>query len=218
MKKLEKLTTEELSSHLKTLKEEQEQLHREYDAISKALGNKRSAINKIQEIIDSRTLTPTDYEKLLEVYPETKSKRKLRQEVLAQWGLDSSGYFTETEQIVVKIALYCRDDDMLHATYRGIKKILHVIKPLEDGYKAFKIFERTTGADGVYYLKIKDGKYKLIRIRYGREAEIFSSDNLLTTLKYIQQHHYYDGTVNRITKAYYKKMRKKYNQEEKQNT
>lgn len=200
MKKLEALTIEELKNHRDALEEEKQQLIREYDALSKALQGKRSTIKKISELIDERTLTETDYEKILDIYPETDYKYDLRRKVLSQWNLDTDGYFLETGQSTIQITLYRRDDETLHATYYGIKKLLHIIKPLQDGKKHFKIFERTLSANGIYDLTIEKNEFQVIRTRYGRETVVYKSDNLMAALKYIQQNHFYEGEPNPYVK------------------
>ena len=199
MKKLKEMSIEDLKKNLDILENEATELSRERDSLLKSFQKKMTTIRKINEIIDERTLTIDNYEKLLDLNPETKIKREMRDEMLSQWNLRSEGYYLDTEQVAIKITLYHSDDETLHATYDGIKKLLHLIKPLKDGGKCFTIFEKTLCAFGVYHLKIDKGVHQVIKTVRGRESVQFSSDNLMATLKYIQKNHYYTGTPDKYT-------------------
>jgi hypothetical protein len=145
---------------------------------------------EINEVIDSKTLTENDIEKLLEVFPETKHKRKLLNKILKQYGfLEIGGYWPETLQSALKIALLYNDDELTKKIYKGILELLPFIKPHNDGCKKFDIMEETLSYHGSYNLITSDDKEWHIT-RGGRV--IYSSKDLMETLKHIQKYIFYD--------------------------
>lgn len=85
---------------------------------------------------------------------ETSKSHTVLDNLAKQHGLrHHGGYWVKTMQLVLKIQLNHHQD--YHETLEGIKFFLPFIKPDEDGYAHFDIFEHTLSQYGSYTLKVK---------------------------------------------------------------
>jgi hypothetical protein len=106
-----------------------------------------------------------DWGFLLTAMPESSARYKAKSKAFAEAGLNGMGYFPETNQYNVTIALYhdrnpendARNDKQL----ASVIEILPFLKPHEaDGAKWIDIMEESLSAHDHYYLKaFPDGKF-----------------------------------------------------------
>lgn len=201
-RKIEDLPIEELEKYKIEEQNKIEVARRELDIITRRIAVINSTMNKINEAIDKKTLHKSGTRNLLEHFPETETRRKLKEKYLKSLGLEcGSGYWIETNQSVIRISLLRNDNDKTQKVYKGILEILPYIKPLKTGRKLIDIFEHTLSLYDSYYLEIDEHQNysvttgRMIRSKSNvsiKERTIFDSKDLLETLKYIQLFHYYE--------------------------
>jgi hypothetical protein len=119
-------------------------------------------------------------------------KHNLLGETLRKMNLDSTGFFIETEQVCIRIALIKNEPTSLPDTLKGLKEILKRIKPLKDGFKHIGIHEVSNCENGIYALLIDEakGKYVIELTRYRREEVLSVHKTLRAALKEIQKKYY----------------------------
>ncbi len=113
---------------------------------------------------------------------------------LSSLGLQSSGYFPETEQRAVKIALLKNDTAQLAAVAASLQLVMPAIKPLDDGWCYISIFEHTLSQFASYKLRFRpdQSEFQCIRRRYSQETVELSTPTLPEMLAHIQKAHYYE--------------------------
>lgn len=191
-RKISDLTLDELNEKKKNIEEKLAGLRAEHDILMKSMQGKVTTLNRINEYIDEKVLTEESIKDILEYFPETKVRRKLRRELLKKWGFSANSYFVDSSQACIRISLYKDDDKWTQLAFEGISFLLPYLKPLKDGRKCFDIFEHTLSYHASYYLKItEEGDYQVVTHRDYRPPE-FSSKDLMETLQYIQKNLYYE--------------------------
>jgi len=120
---------------------------------------------------------------------------KARQKFWSSMRLHQSGYFPETEQIQLELMLYKGIGDNLEQTVTALEEVLPFIKPLK-GVKRLKIFEHTLSEYGSYRVEISETSFDVVVWTYGRKSTVKSFDNLRSMVQYVQQHHYYESSVD----------------------
>jgi len=192
MKKIADLTLEELQEKKDKLEKRINEKRYELEIIQKSLMPMISEMRTIDESIDEKALSIEDPSNFLEMFPETKVKRKLTEEYLKSLNLFYSGsYWTDTNQSVVRIQLYKNDNEYTEKVRDGILEVLPYIKIGENGRKRFSIFEYTLSYSHSYYLEYEEDK-KMFHLADNRHYVRSSSEDLMEVLKYIQLNHYYE--------------------------
>ena len=118
-----------------------------------------------------------------------------RQKFWNSVGLHQSGYFPETEQIQLELMLYKGVGDNFEQTVAVLQEVLPFVKPLK-GVKHLKIFEHTLSEYGSYGVEISEDSFDVVVWTYGRKRTVKSFDNLRSMVQYVQQHHYYESSVD----------------------
>ena len=189
--KYTEMSLEQLNNEKNKLEENLKNLREEYKKITDKIIYNDSRLKTINELIDSKTLTLENTEELLNYFPETKARQELRNKYLCQWNLKGESYIPETNQVCIRIALERHNDKITELTHEGIIKLLPYIKQLKEGFKYIDISEHTLSECYSYCLQVYPDEFKVIARRFSRVYTIFSSKDLMETLKYIQKHHYY---------------------------
>lgn len=140
-----------------------------------------------------------DWEELLsESGYDSQAKYKARDRVFQGFcssygGLQTSGYFPETEQVAVRVSMTHGDEQQLREVNKALSFLLPYLKPQKDGAVHLGVFESTLSAHGVYTLKVKGDKVVLSKRTYGTEWDLKTFVELEDALEYVQKHHYYQG-------------------------
>ena len=190
-------TIKQLQAEVDKLEQEREELFKKKAPIDARLITTYNTIKRKTNQIAKLKLKnkKTDWEWLLEAFPESEAKYKALDEALRKIGLMNSGYFTETEQTAVTVALTKGDPESLTQTLAGLKKILRYLKPLDDGYVHVSIFDRELSRYNSYTLLInkETGKCRIhtSRIYTGKEWEDFK--DLKAALTVIQNKYWYES-------------------------
>jgi len=111
-------------------------------------------------------------------------------------GLYSSGYFPDTEQVNLQLMLYKGKGDNLEQTIKSVEEVLPFIKANDQGVKRLDVFEHTCSEHGSYNVEITDNSYDLVVHRWHRKSTEKSFDNLRSLVEYVQEHHYYESSVD----------------------
>lgn len=191
-KKLENLTDTELRERRSTLQKKIDKESIIYAESQNKLIKMRDKMSKIDNEIDTRTLSLDDPAAILENFPETEAKRKLFSEYMRSLSLyDGGGYWVDNNQRVVKFMLYRNDDEHTKKVHAGIMIVLPYVKERENGLKMFDIFEHTLSYNYSYYLAydVSTDTWFITTNRKTRDEE---SKDLMTVLKYIQKYLYYE--------------------------
>jgi len=160
-------------------------------------------IQEIRDIIAEREIAKSDQPNWPLLLEEQNSMVKYRalDRALREFGMSSSGYRVATMQRAIQISLYKYHPESavkFQKTLEGFEKVLPHVKPIE-GWKVIGILESTLSEHGVFNLYVGEKACELRKTAYGMERVIFNSDSLFETLKYIQEHHAYDGDENDYT-------------------
>lgn len=179
------------------LRKEIKQLRLDFEAIVTNVCDYERAL---YERIDELSIDTMELDELFQIHPDTKIKHDAREKKLTELSLSSNGYFHETNQVYIRIALYRDNDSHFEKVYESLQNILPVIKPLEDGYKHIDIFEHTLSEFGVYALQVHpdNNKARIVITRWGRDSVVQRTTDLRSALKYIQQNNYYGETKGEI--------------------
>jgi hypothetical protein len=169
---------------MKPLQDEAGRLHHEIEV-------RRNQIDalKLEQMSDK-----VDWPWLLTVNPESTVRYKARQKALANIGLHHGmGYYLETNQSVVTVALYhdrTPENDARNAKQlAAVKEILPFLQPHEDGAKWIDILEHTLSAGGTNYLlkAYADGKFTV-----GNRWREQAFNTLEDAFEHIRKHLYYE--------------------------
>lgn len=193
MKKVSELTVDELNDEKEKIEAALIPLRKQVQNLSTQITRKCNRLREVQDRIYEQTLKGDDIEILLEALPESKYKRKLRDEFMRQYHLTAESYFPDTMQQCIRIALYRDNDTITQKTYEGIIRLLPYVKPIK-GFKKFDIFESTLSRYGTYWLNYEIEKqfWSVTFSRYSRNEVLYSNEDLMDVLKYIQKRYFYE--------------------------
>jgi hypothetical protein len=123
-------------------------------------------------------------------YHDSLCKSNYRQEKLRDIGLESSGFFQDTNQAAIQIRLINGKPETKNKTLKGISTLLPYIKPIK-GQIRFCIFESTLCEYGIYNL-VLGKKWELTFTRYSHTTTEKTFDTLKEAIEYIYENHYYE--------------------------
>jgi len=207
MKKITTMTIKEIQEEIESNDEKRSDLFKQQEPIERKLVKLAKRNEKLNDQIATIRAKEksTDWNWLLETKWNESSMEKyhLREQKLRELNLRSSGYFRQTNQVQIQIALIKNDKESLPATLKGLKKMLKYIKPVE-GYKRIDIMESTLSEHGVWELHIDEEKseYLIHLTRYHRPEVVHKCDNLKTALEKIQHDYYYEDKDKEDSYAY----------------
>lgn len=190
-------TIKEIDKEIAEKERQRESIILEYDKLSRKISSLINKINKLKEEKTEIVLSKkqTDWKYLLHedgIGCNMKRYHGLEAK-LKELGMEfsNSGYNPKTNQTVIRLGM--RKSSSVTKVRNGILKLLKYLKPIEEGYVYFSIFENSLSANGSYTLLIKpDDRTAYIRItRYGRKHIVLKEDKLDTVLGYIKKHLYY---------------------------
>ena len=188
-------TIKQLQAEVDKLEQEREELFKKKAPIDARLRTTYHSIERKNNQIAKLKLKnkKTDWQWLLEAFPESEAKHKALNEALEKIGLMNSGYFVETEQTAVTVALTKGDPESLDKTLAGLEKIIRYLKPLDDGYVHVDIFDRELSRFYSYTLLInkETGKCRIHTSRSIDEWEDFK--DLKAALTVIQNKYWYES-------------------------
>lgn len=127
---------------------------------------------------------------------EAMEKHRYRERVFDKLGLDSDGYYSDTEQACVGVCFHKNNSKEVAKALKGLKLVLPHVKSLDKGYIILSIHERTLSQHGIYNLWVRKNGLKsclLKRTSYGRTDTIQKFKSLREALVYISKNHYCDG-------------------------
>lgn len=149
-----------------------------------------------QKKIDRMGATP-DWEWLLSYSPyppDSMAKHRQRAEALATYGLMTHGASRETNQSQITVALNKSDAAGVQACLEGLRQILPVLKPGEDGWKELHVLTSDAGEHGTMSLRVApgDASFELVFKRYHalHPETLCITPSLASMLSYIQQHYF----------------------------
>lgn len=104
-----------------------------------------------------------------------------------------SGFYPDTNQACLQIALIKDDKQQVLLLCNILRKLLPHIKPIK-GVKMISILEHNCSEYGSYTLTIgkNDEEFKIIKKYYSRESVQYDRDDLQDALEYISHNLYYD--------------------------
>lgn len=193
--------TIDYNSKIETLECKRKLLCTERNTLNDEIVKLSEKIEKLREQQEkeqmSKPMTPTQEAEyfLFEDGCVSGERYKARSKYWGAKGLYSSGYNPETEQVSLKLMLYKGDKDNLEQTITATEEVLPLLK-VHNGVKRLSIFEHTLSEDGIWSVEITDDSYDLILSRYHRKSTEKSFDNLRALIQYIQEHHYYENSVD----------------------
>lgn len=124
------------------------------------------------------------------------ARYKAREKFWQDKGFWHSGYLPDVEQINLQMMLYKGEKDNLEKTITSLEEVLPLLKVNAHGLKRLDIFEHTCSEHGSYSVEITDKSYDLIVHRYHRKSTVKSFDNLRSLVEYVQEHHYYESSID----------------------
>lgn len=183
-----KLEIEELWGNLNEVEEKIAPLKKQSTRIFKKIQKKKEeldalSIQNLQGFDDK-----IKYHLHHDGHGESSKKYEERKEFFSQLGIETLGFWPQTNQAVVEISLTKDDSEQYAKTLDTLKKIISHIKPVS-GYKRIGISEHTLSEFGFYELLVDD-KFHVALTRYGNERIEKSFDTLEDCLTYIQKYHY----------------------------
>jgi hypothetical protein len=99
-----------------------------------------------------------------------------------------SGYWVKTGDPNINVKVNKDDSESYNKNLAGVKFFLPLLRPHEDGYVHFGIFEHTLSAGGSFYLKVKsDGSWCIVGGRY----HTYEFCSIEAALSFIQKNHWY---------------------------
>lgn len=137
---------------------------------------------------------------------------RIKQQMLENIGLASSGLIYETGQKILRIKINKGDSEEFERVLSGFEKILPFIKPISNNRanrpgaprKIVSIFEHTLSAGGIFELEIfnDDKEFVITKTVYSQRKEIHKFDNLRDALLMIQDRYYYEWPGNGSENCY----------------
>ena len=107
-------------------------------------------------------------------------------------GLQGSGYFHETNQRAIKIAVKRRSEESVAAIATSLEIVMPHLVPLKDGWCYISILEYTLSARTSYKLRFRPGReeYQCVYYSYDGMHVDYSSNSLRDMLTFISIKHY----------------------------
>lgn len=120
---------------------------------------------------------------------QSKSRRAALDGLLASYGLRAEGYFCDTHQRALQVALPENDDAELEKIYAGLRALLPDVLPQKDGYKHIDVHEYELSGPRRVWLRAKGiGEAEVMYTTYGRESYAYKG-TLRDCLLFIQTNH-----------------------------
>lgn len=188
----------DFDTEIAALKEQQQPLFKEREALDKKIIRISKKIEKLREQKEKEQLMqPLTPEQEMEYFlfedgGVSGERYKARQKYWEDRGFGQSGYFHDIQQINLKMMLRKGKNDNLEQTISTLEKVIPLLKPLK-GVKHLDIFEHTCSENGCWSVEITEASYDLILYRYHRRSVEKSFDNLRSLVEYVQEHHYYES-------------------------
>ncbi len=191
------LSDDELAQHQTSAEQRLAQLQAEYTTLGNAilaeslklgaLLDEASRRRHAKAVAEGRGL---DWSVLLEEGLGAENTKAANQ-VLASLGLMGSGYFPETNQRAVRIALKRADAGSVDTVHAGLLVVMPHLKPLKDGWCYVGILEATLSARTSFKLRfLPDGsEFQCVHYRYDRVVIERASADLVDVLRYIAERH-----------------------------
>jgi hypothetical protein len=188
------MTTEQYNAQIAPLDEQISTLRSQIEALHKPL---RDEI-EVQEHIASGGIDPK-FMLIGDVGSMVKHREQERQYLKlfgGYYGCVASGYFTETGQKVVRVAMIKGNERHTQMVLRGLEFLLpHILPHPSDGSKLVDIFEHTLSEYSSLYLHVFDDRVELRDHRgYRRKGDPLKTfGDLSEALRYVANHHWYES-------------------------
>lgn len=170
---------------------------------SRLVGSRYNVWQRLNEEQDRRLVESgaLDWEKLLtETFNGSKALYAARNKALAEIGLKASGYYPSTEQTAIQISL--KNTDGVDRVLAGLEEVLPFLKPVGKEYQGkgkknirIGIMDDDLSESGILSLINRDGKWVIVKNRYGTESDLYSFDTLREALAKIGTNFTYEGGV-----------------------
>ena len=124
---------------------------------------------------------------------EGQAKYNAGKKFFGDMGLNKSGIYPETGQVGLSLMMTKGCNKSYEKTLATINLLLPHMKPLNEGYKIFSIFEHTLSEYGCYSLFIHaDGTFEVSKMAWHRRSTEAKFNTLEEVITYIQVNHYYN--------------------------
>lgn len=187
------------------VKEVRGQLLNEHEAIHTKLQTNNEELVELQNaranlMIESQPIANL-WEFLLEEDNADTTRRELDRQLLTMYSLSASGYFPETMQRQLRVAV--REDASQEALKKkevGLTALLPIIKPITDDQhgpmRVVDVCEDSLSQFGSYYLAFIEGKIPSLRINTYGNARIVKEGSIAELLLYLKKNHPYEYAEN----------------------
>ncbi len=185
------------------------QLLKEHEALCKKLQTNHEELAELQNaraklMIESQPIANI-WEFLLEEDNADTARQELDRQLLTMYSLSSSGYFPETMQRQLRVAV--RKDasqEALAKKEEGLAALLPLIKPItepitNDKYGSVRVVdvcEDSLSQFGSYFLAFIEGHIPSLRIRTYGNARIVKEGSIAELLLYLKENHPYEYAEN----------------------
>lgn len=191
-------TIKSIEKKIAELNKKLDELNAALVPLHKTVSDLYGRIKELQNEKDALQLAAAeapDWAWLLEVFPESDAKHKARQKAIGELGLSTRGYWTDTKQATVCIALLksratgAKDNAKKLA---GVKTLLPFIRENSKGFKQIDIMEYTLSANHRYWLEVyADGRVKVAHCcNYGDRQPTL--ETIEDAFDYVSQYHWYE--------------------------
>jgi len=189
---------EALEQRADKLQQQRTSLLEELRPIQQKLTGVCTRLTKTLEKIDAekvrRSKVAIDFNLILDGNPRSMPLHKERERQLGVLLLGSSGYYPETGQTAVRVALRYNDTERTRKQLASLELLLPNIKRHKDKAKHIELFDHNLHADGGWSLAVFSPK-KVVLMNGRHDRQTFKS--LADALAYCQQNHWYDGGPER---------------------
>ena len=186
-------------------KEVRNQMLKEHEALCKKLQTNNEELVELQNaraklMIESQPIANI-WEFLLEEDNADTTRQELDRQLLTMYSLSSSGYFPETMQRQLRVAV--REDasqEALAKKEEGLTALLPLIKPITDDQgdpmRVVDVCEDSLSQFGSYFLAFIEGHIPSLRIRTYGNARIVKEGSIAELLLYLKKNHPYEYAEN----------------------
>ena len=186
-------------------KEVRNQMLKEHEALCKKLQTNHEELVGLQNaraklMIESQPIANI-WEFLLEEDNADTARQELDRQLLTMYSLSSSGYFPETMQRQLRVAV--REDASQEALKKkeiGLTALLPLIKPITDDQygpmRVVDVCEDSLSQFGSYFLAFIEGQIPSLRIRTYGNARIVKEGSIAELLLYLKKNHPYEYAEN----------------------
>ena len=186
-------------------KEVRGQLLNEHEAVHTKLQANNEELVELQNaraklMIESQPIANI-WEFLLEEDNADTTRRELDRQLLTMYSLSTSGYFPETMQRQLRVAV--REDASQEALKKkeiGLTALLPLIKPITDDQgdpmRVVDVCEDSLSQFGSYFLAFIEGHIPSLRIRTYGDARIVKEGSIAELLLYLKKNHPYKYAEN----------------------